>query len=129
MGMGAGGGDANGAVALCASPEDAGRGQRYDKRDFVDIRFAGITSHVAQKAGPHRRTAIDRRTVRHQGYGQSIQARKWIEQVVGWIKQVAWLRQSKARGHSSAGAVFSLNVVAYNVILQANLLSPQVVLV
>jgi hypothetical protein len=24
--------------------------------------------------------------------------------VVGWIKQVAWLRQSKARGHSSAGA-------------------------
>uniref|UniRef100_UPI001C240695 IS5 family transposase n=1 Tax=Synechococcus sp. CCY 9618 TaxID=2815602 RepID=UPI001C240695 len=97
----------------------------YDTKDFVaDIRFAGITPHVAQNIQARRRSAIDGRTVRHQGYGKSINARKRIEQVFGWIKQAAGLRQLKARGRSRVGAVFRLHVVAYNLIRLANLLSP-----
>lgn len=96
----------------------------YDTRDFVaDIRFAGITPHVAQNIQARRRSAIDGRTARHQGYSKSINARKRIEQVFGWIKQAAGLRQLKARGRSRVGAVFRLHVVAYNLIRLANLLS------
>jgi hypothetical protein len=59
----------------------------YDTRDFVaDIRFAGITPHVAQNVQARRRSAIDGRTARHQGYSKSINARKRIEQVFGWIE-------------------------------------------
>jgi len=98
----------------------------YDTRDFVaDIRFAGITPHVAQNIQDRRRSAIDGRTARHQGYGKSINARKRIEQVFGWIKQAAGLRQLRARGRSRVGAVFRLHVVAYNLIRLTNLLSPR----
>jgi hypothetical protein len=58
----------------------------YDTRDFVaGISFAGITPNVAQNIQARRRSAIDGRTVRHQGYSKSINARKRIEQVFGWI--------------------------------------------
>lgn len=101
----------------------------YDTRDFVaDIRFARITPHVAQNAGPPRRSAIDGRTTRHLGYAHSINARKRIEQVFGWIKQAAGLRQLKASGRSRVGEVFHLHVVAYNLIRLTNLLSPRGVL-
>jgi len=70
----------------------------YDTRDFVaNIRFAGITPHVAQNIQSRRRSAIDGRTIRHAGYAQSINARKRIEQVFGWIKQAAGLRQLKGQ--------------------------------
>lgn len=109
-----------------AHQKTLGADKGYDTRDFVtDIRFARITPHVAQNAGPRRRSAIDGRTTRHRGYAQSINARKRIEQVFGWIKQAAGLRQLKARGRSRVGAVFRLHVVAYNLIRLANLLSPQ----
>ena len=109
-----------------AHQKTLGADKGYDTRDFVtDIRFARITPHVAQNAGPRRRSAIDGRTTRHPGYAQSIHARKRIEQVFGWIKQAAGLRQLKARGRSRVGAVFRLHVVAYNLIRLANLLSPQ----
>jgi hypothetical protein len=43
----------------------------YGTRDFVaDLRISGITPHVAQNIQPRRRSAIDGRTARHQGYAQ-----------------------------------------------------------
>ena len=88
-------------------------------RDFVaDVRFAWITPHVAQNIQARRRSAVDVRTARHQGYGKSINARKRI-------KQAAGLRQLMARGRSREGAVFRLHAVAYNLIRLANLLSPR----
>ncbi len=95
---------------------------------MTDVHFAGITPHVAQNIQARRRSAIDGRTARHQGYRKSINARKRIEEVYGWIKQAAGLRQLKARGRSRMGAVFRLHVVAYNLIRLANLLGPRVVL-
>ncbi len=112
-----------------AHQKTLGAEKGYDTRDFVaDIRFARITPHVAQNARPRRRSAIDGRTTHHRGYAKSINARKRIEQVFGWIKQAAGLRQLKARGRSGVGAVFRLHVVAYNLIRLANLLSPREVL-
>jgi hypothetical protein len=112
-----------------AHQKTLGANKGYDTRDFVaDLRISGITPHVAQNVTRSGGSAIDGRTARHQGYGQSINARKRIEQVFGWIKQAAGLRQLKARGRSKVGAVFRLHVVAYNLIRITNLLSTQEVM-
>jgi transposase len=109
-----------------AHQKTLGAEKGYNTRDFVaDLRISGITPHVAQNIQPRRRSAIDGRTARHVGYAQSINARKRIEQVFGWIKQAAGLRQLKARGRSKVGAVFQLHVVAYNLIRISNLLRAQ----
>jgi len=103
-----------------------GADKGYDTRDFVaDLRINGITPHVAQNIQARRRSAIDGRTARHQGYAQSINAKQRIEKVFGWIKQAAGLRQLKARGLSKVGAVFRLHVVVYNMIWITNLLRAQ----
>ena len=69
-----------------AHQKTLGADKGYDTKDFVaDLRISGITPHVAQNIQARRRSAIDDRTVRHQGYSQSINARKRIEQVFGWI--------------------------------------------
>jgi len=54
-----------------------GADKGYDTRDFVaDLRISGITPHVALNVAPSGGSAIDGRTARHQGYAQSINARK-----------------------------------------------------
>ena len=112
-----------------AHQKTLGADKGYDTRDFVaDLRFSGIAPHVSQNFQPRRRSAIDGRTVRHSGYAQSINVRRRIEQVFGWIKQASGLWQLKARGRSRVGAVFRLPVVAYNLIRLAKLLSPREVL-
>jgi hypothetical protein len=112
-----------------AHQKTLGADKGYDTRDFVaDLRTSGITPHVAQNVTRSGGSAIDGRTARHQGYAQSINSRKRIEQVFGWIKQAAGLRQLKARGRSKVGAVFRLHVVAYNLIRITNLLRSQAVM-
>jgi transposase len=106
-----------------------GADKGYDTREFVAaLRIKGITPHVAQNLTRHGGSAIDGRTARHQGYAQSIKSRKRIEQVFGWIKQSAGLRQLKARGRSKVGAVSRLHLVAYNLIRITNLLRAEAVL-
>ena len=106
-----------------AHQKTLGADKGYDTRDFVaDLRISSITPHVAQNTSRSGGSAIDGRTARHKGYDKSINARKRIEQVFGWIKQAAGLRQLKARGRTKVGAVFRLHVVAYNLIRITNLL-------
>ncbi len=112
-----------------AHQKTPGADKGYDTREFVaDLRINGLTPHVAQYIQTRRSSAIDGRTAHHQCYAQSFNARKRIEQVFGWIKQSAGLRQLKARGRSKVGAVFRLYVVAYNLIRIANLLRAQEVM-
>jgi hypothetical protein len=101
-------------VEVCRGPGEGGTA--------ADLRISRITPHVAQNVTRSGGSAIDGRTARHQGYAQSINTRKRIEQVFGWIKQAAGLRQLKARGRTKVGAVFRLHVVAYNLIRITNLL-------
>jgi hypothetical protein len=69
-------------------------------------------------------SAIDGRTTSHEGYAQSINARRGIEKVFGWIKAFGGLRQFKLRGQDNVSALFGLHVVAYNLIRLGNLLEP-----
>ena len=75
----------------------------YDTRDFVaTLRALGVTPHVAQNT-TNRRSAIDARTTRHPGYTVSQRARKRVEEIFGWLKTVALLRQTRHRGRARVG--------------------------
>lgn len=66
-----------------------GADKGYDTRDFVcGCRKMGVTPHVASKKSG---SAIDGRTIRHEGYRISQRIRKRIEEGFGWLKTVAGL--------------------------------------
>lgn len=108
-----------------AHQKTLGADKNYDTRGFVaEMCRIGVTPHVAQNTAVLGGSAIDSLTTRHKGYGKSINARRGIEKVFGWIKQWGGLRQFKLRGTEKVSAVFGLHVIAYNLIRLGNLLTP-----
>ena len=105
-----------------------GADKGYDARAFIaELRSRGVTPHVAadrrvSKTGVIRRSAIDGRTTRHAGYEASQRKRKRIEEVFGWVKAAAGLRQTKHRGRERVGWCFTLATTAYNLIRLPKLL-------
>src|SRR4029453_15986397 len=86
----------------------------YDTRDFVaTLRALGVTPHVAQNT-TNRRRALDARTTRHPGYALSQRARKRVEEIFGWLKTIALLRQTRHRGRGRVGWTFLFGLAAYN---------------
>ena len=80
-----------------------GADRGYDAEDFVnELRSMRVTPHVARNTSG-RRSAIDRRTVRHPGYSVSLRIRKRIEEAFGWIKTVAGQRKTRFRGLDRVG--------------------------
>ena len=75
--------------------------------------MAGRHTSCAQNTNRVGGSAIDQRSRCHPGYRQSLNARREIGKVFGWIKQAAGLRQCKHRGRSTVGGVFLLHVIAY----------------
>ena len=93
-----------------------GADKAYDVAEFVaDPRQLNVTSHVAQNT-TNRRSAIDRRTIRHPGYAVSDRLRKRIEEVFGWTKAAAGFRQTHHRGLARVGWMFTLTATAYNLV-------------
>jgi transposase len=105
-----------------------GADKAYDVTAFVhDLRSRSVTPHIAidghlSTRGKRRKTAIDKRTLRHPGYGVSQRCRKRIEEVFGWIKSSAGLAQVKLRGRARVDAAFTLALAAYNLIRLPKLL-------
>ena len=106
-----------------------GADKAYDVMGFIgDLRGRSITPHIAinghlTKTGKRRKTAIDRRTLRHPGYEVSQHCRKRIEEVFGWIKCSAGLAKVKLRGCLRVDAAFTLALTAYNLIRLPKLLA------
>jgi transposase len=100
----------------------AGADKAYDTADHVaNLRASNVTPHVTQnngltKTGKSRRSAIDERTTRHEGYGMSQTRRAMIECIFGWGKQHGTMRKTKHRGIARVAADFMLNLIAYNLI-------------
>lgn len=100
----------------------AGEDRAYDTADHVaKLRAVNVTPHVTQnnsvtKTGKRRRSAIDERTTRHDGYGRSQSRRAMVECIFGWGKQHGTMRKTKHRGIASVAADFLLNLIAYNLI-------------
>jgi transposase len=102
-----------------------GADKNYDTKGFVaEMRRLGVTPHVAQNNARRGGSAIDGRTTRHDGYAKSINARRGIEKIFGWIKEFSGLRQFKLRGKENVSGVFGLHVIAYNLIRLSNILKP-----
>ena len=106
-----------------------GEGKAYDTADHVaDLRAINVTPHVTQnnavtKTGKIRKSAIDERTTRHQGYGMSQCRRAMTECIFGWGKQHGTMRKTKHRGIGRVTADFLLNLIAYNLIRIPKLLA------
>ena len=100
----------------------AGEDKAYDTADHVAaLRGMNVTPHVTQnnavtKTGKTRRSAIDGRTTRHEGYGMSQSRRAMIECIFGWGKQHGTMRKTKHRGIARVAADFLLNLIADNLI-------------
>lgn len=99
-----------------------GEDKAYDSATHVaKLRASNVTPHVAQNeaftaTGKHRRSAIDRRTTRHEGYSLSQSRRAMTECIFGWGKQHGTMRKTKHRGIATVTADFLLNLIAYNLI-------------
>jgi transposase len=96
----------------------------YDTRDFIEkCRERNVTPHVAQNAGPRRRSAIDGRTTRHAGYAISQVFRKRVEEIFGWLKTVANFRKTRFKGIERTQLASYLVGAAYNLMRMAKLLA------
>ena len=93
-----------------------GADKAYDTKDFVaSVREAGATPHVIQN-NKHRRSAIDGRTTRHNGYTISIAKRWLVEKPFGWLKRVGGMRKVKLRGLDNVRWLFVFACAAYNLL-------------
>lgn len=100
-----------------------GEDKAYDTTDHVGaLRRSGVTPHVAQN-DKARRSAIDARTTRHDGYGMSQSRRPMIECIFGWGKQHGTMRKTKHRGLAAVAADFMLNLIGYNLVRLPKLLA------
>ena len=92
-----------------------GADKAYDTFGFVDtVRALNVTPHVAQHRTRRGGSAIDARTTRHEGYGQSLHARPRIEPAFGWLKTIAWIRKVKLRGLAKVDWLFRFASAAFN---------------
>jgi transposase len=106
-----------------------GADKGYDAAAFVgELRQMVVTPHIARndavtKTGKRRRSALDARTTRHQGYAISQRVRKRIEEAFGWAKTVAGLSKTKLRGTERNAFKFTFTMAAYNLIRMPRLLA------
>jgi transposase len=101
-----------------------GADKAYDTKDFVcECRNMNVTPHVAQNTKRSGGSAIDGRTVRHEGYEVSQKKRKRIEECFGWLKTIALMRKVRHRGIEKVGWVFTFAAAAYNLVRLRKLLA------
>jgi len=123
-------GTAEREAALAFAEEISGHGRvtlggdkNYDTHDFVqDLREFEVTPHVAQN-NTNRKSAIDGRTTRHEGYQISQRKRKRIEEIFGWLKSVGLLRKLRHRGTERVNWIFIFATAAYNLVRMRKLVT------
>jgi transposase len=92
-----------------------GADKGYDYPCFVEeVRALHITPHVAQHTA--RSSSIDGRTTRHPGYAVSLNKRKCIEQIFGWLKTTGMLRKVHHRGRELVQWSFAFALAAYSLV-------------
>jgi transposase len=92
----------------------------YDVRAFVEeLRGMRVTPHIARKNTSY--SALDGRTLRHEGYRVSQVARKRVEEIFGWLKTVGLMRKTRHRGLGRVGWMFRFTVAIYNLVRIRNL--------
>jgi transposase len=99
-----------------------GADKGYDTKEFVELcRYHGVTPHVARN-DTRRRSAIDGRTTRHEGYVVSQRVRKRVEEIFGWMKTVGGFRRTRFKGRRRTQLAAYFVAAAYNLTRMARLL-------
>jgi hypothetical protein len=80
-----------------------------------------VTPDVAQNRSD-RRSAIDGRTTRREGYSVSIAIRRMIERVFGWMKTTANFRRTRLKGRAKTAMAATFVGATYNLMRLARLL-------
>jgi transposase len=107
----------------CSRRITVGADKAYDTQDFVrTARELNVTVHVTENNNG-RRSNLDRRTTRHQGYAISLSRRWLVEKSFGWLKQTGPLRQVKLRGLAKVDWLFVFSCAAHNLIRLPNLIA------
>ena len=94
-----------------------GADKGYQEERFIaGLRARGIVPHVAEYAvvSKHWPNWLRPEEREDPGFGESQRKRKLVEQVFGWIKEVAGLRRTKFRGRRRVEWMFHLAVSALN---------------
>jgi len=98
-----------------------GADRGYDTREFVkELREMDVTPHVAQNESG-RRSAVDGRTTRHEGYTISQRKRKRVEEIFGWLKTIGLMRKVRVRGLQKVNWIFRFATAVYNLVRMRNL--------
>ncbi len=98
-----------------------GADKGYDIESFVeDLRARNVTPHIAQHT--KRRSAIDVRTTRHEGYETSQRKRKRVEEIFGWEKTVGNIRKLHFQGLRLVSETVRWTSIAFNLVRIRNLL-------
>lgn len=100
-----------------------GADKAYDTAEFVAAcRDLNVTPHVAQN-DTNRKSAIDGRTTRHEGYDVSRRKRMRIEEIFGWCKTVGLFRKTRHKGVPRVDWMFAFTAAAYNLVRMRTLLA------
>ena len=94
-----------------------GADKGYQEREFLEqLRQRGVVPHVAEYGGKQRPwfSGLRAEEKNDPGFAQSQRQRKRVEQVFGWIKQVAGMWQTKFRGRRRVEWMFRLAASALN---------------
>jgi len=106
-----------------------GADKGFDAEEFVlKLKDQNVTPHIAINArsyasGKIRKTAVDGRTTRHEGYAISQRCRKRIEESFGWAKTIGGAARLKLRGLAKANGFFIFQMIAYNLVRIPKLLA------
>ena len=96
----------------------------YDTKDFVaGLRLVDVTPHIARNETARRRSTIDARTTRHEGYAVSQRKRKLVEEIFGWAKVVGGLRKTRYRGLPRVGLHAMFVGAAYTLLRMTRLMA------
>jgi len=99
-----------------------GADKGYDIESFVeDLRARDVTPHIAQHT--KRRSAIDARTTRHEGYQNSQRKRKRVEEIFGWEKTVGNVRKLHFHGLRLVSETVRWTSIAFNLVRIRNLVA------
>ena len=97
-----------------------------DMSEFIaDTRALGFTPHVSPNPRRSRgqKSAVDKRTTRHDGCVVSQRKRKLVEQGFGWQKCVGLVRKLHHRGCETVRWIFAFTSAAYNLVRLRSLLT------
>jgi len=101
-----------------------GADKGYQDKDFiVGLRGLKVSPHVAEyKPNDKWANWLTRQERQHPGYEISLKKRRLIENVFGWIKSIAGLRQTKLRGVQRVEWAFQFAAAACNLVRMRRLL-------